>query len=335
MNTAQLDAGAVRVVEPAADAGMRRSAAEGGSAATTPPKAGSTPVSTGAGAAATAMPTTTAGAGTAAAGGAGASAQPAAGSGSAPQGSCTRELLQASVDAYYTALAAHDPAMLPAADKPKFTENGMQLELGEGLWKTAGMLKYKHTALDTENCSSVSESVVPDGSMDVPVGLRLKLEQAKITEIETIVVRPGDYKVFGSSFPSNTDAIAASRDRVKWEDVVPEDKRASRAEMKEWLDRYFRLFPRAGCNFADDCQRLENGGGSFECSAALSCDMAAMPSERGTLIPRTFVIDAERGIGVGFTLFMGNTDFHMIKMYGAEIHAVHAILGAASSSGWE
>ena len=34
-------------------------------------------------------------------------------------------------------------------------------------------------------------------------------------------------------------------------------------------------------------------------------------------------------------MFMGNTDFHMIKMYGGEIHAVHAILGAASSSGWE
>ena len=33
-------------------------------------------------------------------------------------------------------------------------------------------------------------------------------------------------------------------------------------------------------------------------------------------------------------MFMGNTDFHMNKMYGGEIHA-HAILGAASSSGWE
>jgi hypothetical protein len=265
---------------------------------------------------------------------AGAAGRAAAGSGSTSQ-ACTRELLQATVDAYYAALAAHDPAMLPRTDKTKFTENGMQLELGEGLWKTAGMLKYKHTALDTETCSSVSESVVPDGSMDVPVGLRLKIEQDKLIEIETIVVRPGDYKVFGSNFPSNTDAIAASRDRVKWEDPVPEDKRSARAEIQDWLDRYFRLFPRAGCNLADDCQRLENGGGSFECSAALSCDMAALTSERGTLIPRTFVIDVERGIGVGFTLFMGNTDFHMIKMYGGEVHAVHAILGAASSSGWE
>lgn len=341
MNAVQADAGKPRGAPTATDSSVHPAAAgSGGSAPAQPPRVGTSPVSAGSSASAgTAAPGAAAmagaGAGAAAAGGAGAAAQPAAGSSSNTAEGCTRELLQTSTDAYYTALAAHDPAMLPSIDKPKFTENGKPIELGEGLWKTAGMLKYKHSALDIETCSSVSESVVPDGSMDVPVGLRLKLDQAKISEIETIVVRPGDYKVFGSSFPSNTDAIAASRDRVKWEEVVPEDQRASRAMIQEWLGRYFRLFPRAGCNFADDCQRLENGGGSFECSAALSCEMAAMPSDRGTLIPRTFVIDVERGIGVGFTLFMGNTDFHMIKMYGAEIHAVHAVLGAASSSGWE
>ena len=129
--------------------------------------------------------------------------------------------------------------------------------------------------------------------------------------------------------------MMASKDRIKWEEVVPPDQRNTREEIQGWLDKYFRLFPRYGCNFADDCQRLENGGGSFECSAALSCDMSAMPTGRGALTPRTFVIDTETGIGVGFTLFMSNTDFHMIKMRGGKIHAVHAILGAATSSGWE
>ena len=46
-------------------------------------------------------------------------------------------------------------------------------------------------------------------------------------------------------------------------------------------------------------------------------------------------VAAELGIGVGFTMFMGHTDFHMIKMRGGEIYAVHAILSAASSSGWD
>jgi hypothetical protein len=273
-------------------------------------------------------------AGAQASAGSDAPAQPAAASGATGAG-CTRELLQASVDNYFAAMAAHDPTMLQRADGFKLTENGLAQELGEGLWQTAGTVKYKHTALDTEACSTVSESVVPDGSTDIPVGLRLKLVDQKISEVELIAVRPGDYKVFGSDFPSNTSAIAASHDVVKWEEVVPDDQRNTRAEIRDWLDKYFRLFPRYGCNLADDCQRLENGGGSFECNAALSCEMTAMPTERGTLTPRTFVIDTERGIGVGFTMFMGNTDFHMIKMYGGEIHAVHAILGAAESSGWD
>ena len=45
--------------------------------------------------------------------------------------------------------------------------------------------------------------------------------------------------------------------------------------------------------------------------------------------------DVETGIGVGFDLFMGNTDMHMFKMYGGKVYAVHAILGAATSTGWD
>ena len=49
--------------------------------------------------------------------------------------------------------------------------------------------------------------------------------------------------------------------------------------------------------------------------------------------PRLIIVDVEAGIGVGFTMFMGNTDMHMYKMHGDQVHAVHTILGAASSSG--
>ena len=40
---------------------------------------------------------------------------------------------------------------------------------------------------------------------------------------------------------------------------------------------------------------------------------------------------SERAAG----MFMGNTDMHMFKMYGGQVYAVHAILGGATSSGWE
>jgi hypothetical protein len=32
---------------------------------------------------------------------------------------------------------------------------------------------------------------------------------------------------------------------------------------------------------------------------------------------------------------MGNCDMHFFKMYGGVVYAVHAILGACSSTGWD
>ncbi|WP_437678228.1 hypothetical protein [Sorangium sp. So ce131] len=57
--------------------------------------------------------------------------------------------------------------------------------------------------------------------------------------------------------------------------------------------------------------------------------------EGAALTPRLLLADVETGIGVGFTMFMGNTDMHMFKMYDGEVYGVSAISGAASSSGWE
>jgi hypothetical protein len=249
--------------------------------------------------------------------------------------SCTRERLKSNVDTYFEALAAHDASTLPLANSVKFTENGKSAMIGsEGLWKTAGPVKYAHSALDTEACSSVSQAVVPDGSMDVPVAVRLKLQGAELSEIETIVVRPGDYKVSGQSFASNTAALIASGASVKWEEPVPAAERNTREEIAGWMDRYYRLFPGGVCNTAASCKRIENGGGSFNCSAGASCDPSP-PTSQAALNPRLILVDVEAGLGVGFTMFMGNTDTHLFKMYGGQVYGVSAILGAAPSSGWD
>ncbi|WP_437835819.1 hypothetical protein [Sorangium sp. So ce1153] len=286
--------------------------------------------------------TTGSGGGGASTSGGGASAEVASGSATSGTGGggdatgCTRDLLKSTIDAYFEALAAHDPSTLPLADDVKFTENSEALELGQGgLWKTAGALKYAHSALDTETCSSASQAVVPDGGMDIPLALRLKLESQKINEIETIAVRPGDYKVSGQDFASNTAALIASGDTVTWEEPVAAGDRSSRDELMGWMEKYFWLFPRGVCDTVSGCKRIENGGGSFNCSAGASCDPGQPGSGTPALTPRLIFADVETGIGVGFTMFMGNTDMHMFKMYGGQVYGVSAILGAASSSGWE
>lgn len=267
--------------------------------------------------------------GTGGGGTAGASGSGGGGSGNTP---CTRELLSSTTDAYFEALEARDPSTLPLASNAKFTENGEEVTIGEeGLWQTAGALVYKHSALDVDECSAMSQAVVPDGNMDIPFALRLKLVSGEITEIETIAVRPGDY----SLAQSDTDALSASADTVRWEDPVPEADRATREEIIAWMDKYFRMFPAGVCDVTSACRRIENGGGNFMCTAGAQCSPEDPGPEDNELTPRLIFADVETGVGVGFTMFQGNTDMHMFKMHGGEVHGVSAVLGQAGSSGWD
>jgi hypothetical protein len=256
------------------------------------------------------------------------------GSGGSGATACTRELLRSTITAYFTALAAHSASALPTAAGVKFTENGVVRTLGQqGLWMTAGAVKYSQSALDVEACSSATHAVVPEGNMDIPVALRLKLQNQMITEIETIAVRPGDYRLGGTTYASNTAAMISANTTIMWE-TVPSGQRNTRAELIAWIDKYFRMFPRGVCNTVSSCRRLENGGGSFVCTDGASC-AAGQPTGTPAMTPRILLADPETGIGVGMTMFMGNTDMHMFKMYGGQVYAVHAVLGGATSSGWE
>jgi hypothetical protein len=269
------------------------------------------------------------------AGGAGMSGAAGAGGG-ASGGACTRDFLKSTVDAYFTALAAHSTSTLPLASNVKFTENGKVSPVGTaGLWTTAGMLKFSITAYDTDGCNTASEAVVPDGSTDIPFALRLKIVNQQITEIETIAVRAGDYKVSGSNFASDTGAIIMSDTSIHWETAIDASQANTSDQMNAWMLKYFNLFPAGVCNTASSCKRLENGGGSFSCSAGASCSSSSATSGTPVLKSHAIFSDPETGIGAGFDNFMSNCDMHMFKMYGGMVYAVHAILGACSSTGWD
>lgn len=267
--------------------------------------------------------------------GAGAGGTPSAGTGGAGGATCSRDLLKSTVAAYFTALAAHDPSSLPLDANVKFTENAKVMTLGQmGLWMTAGKLKGSFSAYDTETCNSATQAVVPDGNTDIPVSVRLKLVEQKLTEIETLAVRAGDYKVSGSNFNSDTKALLASIDSVHWEAPVPAAMQNTRDEITQWVTKYFVDFPNGVCNTTSSCKRLENGGGSFSCSAGAGC-MTGDPA-KPVITPRLIIVDTEAGLGVGFDLFQGAyDDTHLFKMAGGMVSGVSAILGGATSTGWE
>jgi hypothetical protein len=257
------------------------------------------------------------------AGGAGGMSQPAAG------GACTRENLKAAVDGYFTALAAHDPAMLQQASTVKFTENAKEAKLGEGLvWKSAGAVKFTRSLLDTERCGTVTEAVFPNGGTDTIFGLRLKLVEQKLTEIETIVVDPDS-----GFFPTPMGILNSKSE--EWENVLPADQRSTREQLEAAAKAYFTSFGDTSVKppYAMPCDRLENGFKTTmgDCSNFGSAGGINQPAQR---YPFT---DVEAGLTAGFVLFAGaDIDFHMFKVVSGKIQRINAVVGpAVRASGWE
>ena len=180
---------------------------------------------------------------------------------------------------------------------------------------------------------------MPEGGTDLPIALRIKVEDGEMTEIETIVVRPGDYTA-SYAVDSKPQVIIDVADEIGWHDEVPEAERATREELAGWIDKYFRAFPAGVCNVTQACRRLENGGGTFACTDGGSCTQDN-PGHGGVMIPRLILVDEVRGIAAGLTIFdafmaSGHLDMHMIKLSGGEVHAVQALLRDTNGqSGWD
>jgi hypothetical protein len=249
---------------------------------------------------------------------------------------CNRDILGHMIERFFLALKAHDTSSMPFAPNVKFTENGRLLKLGEGIWKTAGASTFMHTAYDIETCNTVTEAVITENMVDVPIGVRLKFEppaagstasgSQQILEVETIVVRAGAYPM-----PSDTAAIAASASEM-WEALIPASQRHTRAQLEQVVDDYFVYYPAGGCYFAPQCLRFENGFSPGGCSVGLSCATPGTPGRNAR--PRLTVIDPEAGIAVGFGASANLTAFHMFRVRGGQVLGLHAILAAATGSGW-
>src|SRR5690606_12513669 len=122
---------------------------------------------------------------------------------------CDRACLERYVDRYLEAMLANDPSPELFAIGTRFTENGIQLPLGnEGLWYgMSGIGGYKFYVPDVETqqvafIGTVRENLANAGVNDgqgnlVALALRLKIANGKIAEVEQLAIRPGDRKSVG------------------------------------------------------------------------------------------------------------------------------------------
>ncbi|NLD35295.1 MAG: hypothetical protein GX654_00315 [Desulfatiglans sp.] len=173
---------------------------------------------------------------------------------------------------------------------------------------------------------------------------RLKVENGKITEIETIIARERD-------FAFNPQKVLETKDQ-DWDTILPPEKRAPRKVLANAADNYFALFAEgstASVPFAKVCDRWENGflttGMDHDCSPVTFIKRMGSSMNHG---PRRVWVDTEKGISIAFMAFLGGDsvseqsptgaglmDCHMFRVRDGEVDLIHSIVGPrAASMGW-
>ncbi|NLD35316.1 MAG: hypothetical protein GX654_00420 [Desulfatiglans sp.] len=268
------------------------------------------------------------------------------GTASAKDSFSTRANLKSLANKYFDALAANDPSLMPFSPDVKYTENGVETKVGNGLWKTAGKVLMTRHLIDTYNCGTHTQAVIEEKNKEgkfrpILMGVRLQYENEKITEIESIIARE---KEFAMKHTPRGGAIAVLETKDQdWEGILPIEERSSRLAMIAAADDYFDMFTRKpiyGTPFAKPCHRWENGymttkGGFFEGKEYIPGDC----SPKGLVIkhkPRRIpLVDVEAGVVVAYVHFVTLPDFHMFKMRNGKVELIQAVIGHASESmGW-
>ncbi|HKU42904.1 MAG TPA: hypothetical protein VJR89_32315 [Polyangiales bacterium] len=161
--------------------------------------------------------------------------------------------LDAVLDRYLDALLAHDAARLPVASALKITENGYPIQLGHGLFETAREITYRHAIEDPASEQIAMFGAVREGLVHANFWLRLKVERGAISEIETIIARPGTASLVRPELLAEPKPIYAEE--------LPSAARASRAELIATANRYFQAIEHntADVPFHPSCNRTANG----------------------------------------------------------------------------
>jgi hypothetical protein len=180
----------------------------------------------------------------------------------AAQPSCDRECLAGALNSYLQALISHDPARMSVARNVKYTENGVRLNLGDGLWQTASaMPTYRLDVIDDEAEQVGMLGRISENGNNNWFAVRLKVEpDHKISQIETLINRSISA---GPAAGPPGGAQGNTEPHPLMAEVIAADQRQSRADLARIGDSYFTGMAdeKSGTNvpFSPLCQRRENG----------------------------------------------------------------------------
>jgi hypothetical protein len=171
-------------------------------------------------------------------------------------GQCNRQCLEGFVNQYLDAMVAHDVSKAPFAANARYTENAKDISLAkpmEGLWAASTSLSdYKLYIADPQQGQVAFVGLVKEGGKPAILSMRLRIENRKITEVESIVVRN----------MSEANLWTMKTVPVEFTRALDAKERVSRQELVRISKGYFEAIVKSNSklvSWSDECYRLENG----------------------------------------------------------------------------
>jgi len=270
-------------------------------------------------------------------------AGPVAAAGAIPT-DCDRACLEGLATNYLDALVAHDPKKMPFAADVRYTEQDQAMGIGDGFWGTATAVgNYRHCFSDTVEEEIGCIVTMHEGEHLLIMGMRLRVQLGRITEVETTYYRQG------GGGPNNINGFDASKPEPIWFEAIPPAERASRQRLIATANMYFAGLEnndgKGEYPFADDCDRIENGthttnnptlspNAPFN-AFALSC-LAQFKSGYYAVVTRIHsrrfpIVDEERGVVWANVIFDQNGTVHTIKLTNGQTVSMGNIFNRPSS----
>lgn len=193
---------------------------------------------------------------------------------------CDRACLIDLGEQYLKALVAHDPSRAPISQHARYTENGVELLMPDGLWRIAsGIGTYRLHVADPETGSLGFFATMEENGAPIILATRLKVRDRMITEIETTISRR-DATVSAGVTAGMTGRPEDLKPRPQFSQIIPPAERRTREQMIQIANGYFSaLENNSGIDdvpqIADDCVRIENGS---QTSGRPLADPSAKPS---------------------------------------------------------
>jgi hypothetical protein len=241
--------------------------------------------------------------------------------------SCNRICLIGVLHSYLDALGHKDRALAPFAHDVRYTENNVEMPLGEGLWGSIGGVSA--TGLEVADPATGNAAwfgTVQEHGKGAFLALRLKVADGRITEVESVVQRsPTHPAPFGDPAKLQHDPA--------FQELLPPEQRRERERLMAVANGYFSTVEQNDgqifTSFDPDCQRTENGisttsGSQGAAAISQGCEsqfkLGIYRINKRVRERRFPIIDEERGIVVATGFFDHANTFDSYQTTDGKVH---------------